>query len=104
MIAQYTDMDDTVFKNGKMYFLNVQYDEKKLDHLSIMRYSSYSFKNPKTPPYDALEVPLSVWKDHDKAVQHSNPPKHEEVKLIEFNLEVSSGDYEATSELYPWKG
>lgn len=69
-----------------------------------MLYSSYSFKTPNTPPYNALEVPLSIWKNRGKEVQHPDPPKGGEVELIEFNMEVSSGDYDAICELYPWKG
>ena len=88
----------------KVVFSKTRYDEKKLDHLSIMLYSSYSFKNPNTPPYNALEVPLSIWKNRGKEVQHPDPPKGGEVELIEFNMEVSSGDYDAICELYPWKG
>ena len=104
MIFQYTYLDETVVKNGKMFFLNTQYDPERLDEKSIMLYSSYSYKNPDTPGYDPIEAPLALWRDHGKAVQHPNPPKREEVKLIEFKLEVSGGDIEGICKLYPWKG
>lgn len=49
VIVQYTDMNDTVFKNGRMYFLKTRYDEKKLDHFIYHAVFIVQFQKPEHP-------------------------------------------------------